>query len=191
MGAVAGACALTLFSFGSVARHITGDFRPCHALVLDTDQLSKWWVVPNEIQAWFDRKPEACRAGRTPIVSDLPRISWGVYDPETDERGEPFQWTSARATFFLKERGTFRLRVRDRSATAAAPGRATLSSGGVSVKLTLTSAEWASVAVPVSGRLSWLRGASIVTLTAERSFVPQERDPSSPDRRRLGVQIQY
>jgi hypothetical protein len=187
---VTSVCALTLFAFGGVARHITGDFAPCHPLVLDTDP--RWWVVPHEIQAWFDRKAAACRSGQpAPRLTDLPQMSWGVHDPEV-ENGAVFHWTGARPVFFFKDGGhTFKLLVRDPSARPDQPHRVRLSSGGERNEVTLRSGDWHPLTVPVSGRLAWLRGGSRAAITLERTFVPNERDPASPDMRRLGVQIRF
>jgi hypothetical protein len=190
-GGVASLCALTLFAFGSVARDITRDFTPCNPLVLDTDPT--WWVVPHEVQAWFTHKAAVCRSGEpAPRLTELTRVSWGVFYPEINENGETFHWTGSRPVFYFRNSGQpFKIFVRDPGARPDAPHRVRLSSGGERREVTLTSGDWRPLEVPVSGRLAWLRGMSRAELTLERTFVPREVDPASPDRRRLGVRIRY
>ncbi len=188
-----GAFGFTLVSFGGLARHIAGDFEPCHPIMLDTDQLAKgWWLVPDEIEDFIDRKADDCRAGRPPgRLTDLPRITWGVYDVETDaDAGVTFRWTTGQVTWLLgATTREVRVTLRDPRAHPGAPQHVAIVSGGVRREVVLTSGEWQDLSVPVQDRLAWLRGMARADLTVRRTFVPRDVDPASSDARRLGVQI--
>lgn len=190
--ALASALALAFLPFVPLTRHIAGDFEPCSAITLRTDDIVvDWWVVPPEIQAWLRGKAAACRAGTLiPLPNALPSATW-AYGVELDEQGRRFEWTAEHALMMVAPGLTsVRLEIRRTNASDQAPATVRLRSGGSDVSLTLTSPEWQTADVQVRSTIgSWLRRMHRVDIDVSPAFIPNDADASNPDRRHLGVQI--
>jgi hypothetical protein len=188
VASVIGAGALT---FLPLARHIAGDFAPCSSQTLTTDALAAdWWIVPDEVQAWLRAKPQACKTAVPAPITELATISW-AYGLEPDERGRPFQWTAERAVIFAARRASrIVVAVRHPAITPDDPVVVVVHGPSGDVKARLMTPDWQVLTVPLAATWrSWLRLMHRVDIDVSRTFVPNERDRSNPDRRHLGVQL--
>ena len=190
--AAVAAMALASLSFLPPARSMADDFAPCSPITLRTDAIVlDWWVVPPEIQDWLRDKPAACREHRlVPLPAALMSATW-AYGADVDEHGRRSQWTSDRAVIMLAPRVTD-ARLGVWSPVAAAEHAVTVRAHGAGADATVRLAgdDWQSIPLHVSATFwAWLRRMNRVDVDIAPTFVPAEIDPSSADRRRLGVRL--
>ncbi|MGH9408199.1 MAG: ArnT family glycosyltransferase [Vicinamibacterales bacterium] len=174
-----------------LARHLGADFLPCAPMVA-ADNISAWWVVPDEIKSYVARRSEACHSGAAvPPLSELPLVSWGVYDQQRDP-GEPaYRWTADQAVLLARRATTtMTLALRQPEATTARPVVVTIDSDSRHTVVTLASKDWQYATVPLSpGLLAWIRAGQRVDIRVTPWFVPAVVDPRSTDVRRRGVEL--
>jgi hypothetical protein len=176
-----------------LTRSETLDFAPCAPNVVEIDQgVRDWWVVPDELKAWLEKKTASCRAGQpvTPL-SSLDLVTWGVFDPPAGPDPDRVRWTSDTAVFALSPRITSaRLFLRRTDASAAHPVRVTIDGDTTRQHFVLASPDWLLVPVAPAGTvLSLLRGRRHIDLTVQDWFVPAVVDPQAGDLRRHGVEF--
>jgi hypothetical protein len=183
---------VTVGAMVPLAGGMAADFAPCSPSTRLTDgYAADWGVVPGEIRRWLAEKPARCELGApSTLVDSLPVVVF-AHNLEVDERGDPFQWTSDRSTALVRATvAEARLAVRSPGARPDQPVTVSIIGPGGVQTFELTSGDWyaSTVALGPSWR-SRLRGAHRIDLHVTPVFVPADIDPSSPDRRTLGVQL--
>jgi hypothetical protein len=175
-----------------LGRSQAADFAPCSAAVTAVDDAAgSWWVVPVEIRTWMRQKSERCHNGELPPpLSDLPVVSWGVYDDRTED-GIEYRWTSDHAVLALSRAArsiALAFRRPDASSTNAVSVR--IRGGTTTTNLLLESPEWQYATVSFSpGVLAALRDGHRLDIDVSPWFVPAVLDPRNSDLRRFGVHL--
>lgn len=189
---VVAAAVLSSMPLALLARSQAAAFRPCAAAVLAADaDAAGWWILPNEIRGWLSQKQQRCDgATAPPRISELPVVSWGLYD-EQEEDGIAYRWTSDEAVLiFGRDTSSAAFGFRRQDASAASPVRVTLQSGRTPIEVVLDSTEWTFATVRFApGILTTLRQGHRVDIGVTPWFVPALRDPTQLDVRRFGVQF--
>jgi hypothetical protein len=172
-----------------VARHAADDFAPCATGTLITDELAiGWYTVPTEIKDWIRGKAVACQSG-APVapLTDLPVVVWGAFDEERGDQDFAWRWTSGRVVISTAaEVSGITLLIRD--PTPSQPATVTVVSPEASWAFAAHGL-WQVVHVPMPTTAPAFRRRLSTTLTVSPTFVPAALDPSSDDRRALGVQM--
>ena len=176
-----------------LARSQAADFRPCSpAVTMVEAEAANWWAVPPEIKTWLGNKSERCHDGEPRSrLSDLPVVTWGVYDDERTDDGDAYRWTSDHVVLAVRQDSrSIALAVRRPDASTTNPVSVQMRAGRRTSTVLLESGDWQYVTVPFSpGVLATLRDGYRLDVDVSPWFVPAVVDPKNADVRRFGVQL--
>ena len=124
-------------------------------------------------------------------MTELPVISWGLYDNERDAAGATYRWTADHAVLLARQQAsTVTLALRRSDATPVGPVQARIDASGGRTIVTLDSGAWKFATMRLRpNALAWLRAGQRVDVTVSPWFVPAVADPLSTDLRRHGVEL--
>ena len=183
-------------SLALVARHISTDFAPFGAIVLQHDNLVKdWAAVPMELREYLMRKLEPGAEG---TVSPNPAeavalVAFGLSGPERNSAGVVYRWMSQPVAEMHVGRGVNRIDIPLRHDIGAfrdiVPVEVTVNGRTVDRPI-LSDDEWyvSRIALPPPAR-TWTRRTHHVHVRIPQIWRPSEVIPDSTDTRPLGLQV--
>jgi hypothetical protein len=186
--------AVTLGSFGLVARDIAHDFDPFGPVVLAHDNIVKdWAAVPPELRDYLIRKRDGDSRVPANPAEAVPVVAFNMHLPEMSRAGVRYRWVSSPSTDveISPAARDVTIPLRHEIGAFREPAHVSIYADGRRVDdLTLRDDDWhmSRFAVRPSD-VSRLRRMHRVYVNLDRVWRPQALIPGSQDTRTLGVQM--